>query len=1025
YTFFINGVQNSIPPPGDSIFSSLSEGTYIITVADSDSCGLVETITIEAPQFPLQVLSSNSVIICDNNSNGSAIGLAAGGSPYSDGHYNFDWYTANGGFFGDLVGSGDSISILSLGDYFLQVTDSNGCQANIPINVSPQQLPVIISPNLFEIVCKGDSSGSAIAFAGGGTAPYDYVWSVQNGDTIEVVNDISISDTLFGLTSGTYDLVVTDSDGCTDEMTYFFNEPNIALEIESVEVVDSIDCFGDLDGRALVSMVSGSGELPYSYLWDNGEATFLANSLSGGWHTITVTDARGCVVVDSVLIPENPIIKSTLDITNPVSCYGYNDAEITVITFGGVQTSNYPYYEYNWSNGYLDTTSITGLFFGSYSLITRDALGCVVIDSIFLPEPSPLYVNAEEVLEVSCYGDSTGTATVYGVGGTLPYTFEWQNNNIVSSPLDSSATETTLFYGEETVSLEDDRGCIATDTVMINQPEPLVVTISDSTLAYCVGVNTASATASVVGGTVPYTYVWDDNSVVPQTTAIASNLDYGFYSVVVTDHRGCTASVSVDLEDYEAPLSVSIDVVSTISCYGDSDGELAVSTNGTGTAPFTYQWFGPSGSNSNATISNLSEGLYSVTVVDANGCTENTFNDLEVPDPLLYKVVSSVDAECLGACDGEMELYIEGGKVPYFAELVDNQSGISSIFDVEASDSSTVLNVCTGDYTVLVTDDNGCDGSVILGGSNQMTLDITISTDVTANIDQLVVCYGDSTGVISVTSPNQDTSYTYMWTNLNGDTLSYSSEIDSLFIGDYILYSGYNGIEGCTTVDTISLIQNALIYSSAVITNVSCYGGNDGIIALVTSGGTGPYEYSWSQLPFSGDTVPGLFAGSYNVTITDTSSCSQTQTYNVTEPTLLTASVTSSQTYILNTTATGGTSPYFYSWIEQSQPGVELGASDSYVVGAAGIYYVVVTDDNGCESQSNSTTFVQTGILDVASLEDLSIYPNPFRNETTVDFGRVVEDAKITVVDIYGKVIEKYEINDTDKYIIKRATKAS
>jgi len=84
-----------------------------------------------------------------------------------------------------------------------------------------------------------------------------------------------------------------------------------------------------------------------------------------------------------------------------------------------------------------------------------------------------------------------------------------------------------------------------------------------------------------------------------------------------------------------------------------------------------------------------------------------------------------------------------------------------------------------------------------------------------------------------------------------------------------------------------------------------------------------------------------------------------------------------------------------------------------------------VTDDNGCESQSNSTTFVQTGILDVASLQDLNIYPNPFRNETTVDFGRVVEGAKITVVDIYGKVIEEYEIKDTDRYIIKRATKAS
>ena len=564
YTFYINGVENLSPPPYDSLFTGLSEGMYVITGIDSDSCGLRDTVYISVPQFPLQVLSANSVTLCDNASQGSALANAAGGTPFSDGSYNFEWYNTNWG----SVGIGDSISNLAIGDYFLEVTDSNGCQANMPITVTAPQLPLFVSPQLFGVVCTGDASGSAIVFTGGGYAPYDYERSELNGPVLETVNDITTSDTISGLVAGFYQLLITDDVGCTEEFTFNVDEPNVALEIASVLVVDSVDCYGDLDGRALVNMVPFSGAPAYNYLWDNGETTFIANSLSGsltaslsgngGWHTVHVSDSRGCTVVDSVLIPENTQIKSSLSITDSISCFGDNDGIISVITQGGYPTSTSPFYEYFWSTGDVGTLFIDSLFFGSYYVTTRDDLGCVVVDSITLSEPAPLYVNAEEVLEVSCHGDSTGTAYAVGVGGTQPYTFTWVNNGLVSTALDSSVTEYTLFSGLETVSLEDDRGCLATDTVLINQPEPLVVTISDSTLAYSVGVNTASATAYVVGGTAPYTYEWDDNSVVPQTTSVASNLDAGVYMVTVTDYRGCVASVSVDLTQVTSVMGATI-----------------------------------------------------------------------------------------------------------------------------------------------------------------------------------------------------------------------------------------------------------------------------------------------------------------------------------------------------------------------------------------------------------------------------------------------------------------------------------
>ena len=1031
YTFYINGVENLNPPPYDSLFTGLSEGVYIITVADSDSCGLVETINISAPQFPLQVLSANSVTICDNSSQGSAIAEAAGGTPFSDGSYAYEWYTANGIIPANIIGTGDSISNLAIGDYFLEVTDSNGCQANMPITVSTPQLPLFVTPQLFGVVCTGDASGSAIVFTGGGYAPYDYEWSELNGAVLETVNDITTSDTISGLVAGFYQLLITDDVGCTEEFTFNVDEPNVALEIASVLVVDSVDCYGDLNGRALVNMVPFSGAPAYNYLWDNGETTFIANSLSGsltaslsgngGWHTVHVSDSRGCTVVDSVLIPENTQIKSSLSITDSISCFGDNDGLISVITQGGYPSSTSPFYEYFWSTGDVGTLFIDSLFFGSYYVTTRDDLGCVVVDSITLSEPAPLYVNAQEVLEVSCNGFSTGTAYAVGVGGTQPYTFTWVNNGLVSIALDSSVTEYTLFSGLETVSLEDDRGCIATDTVMINQPEPLVVTISDSTLAYCVGVNTASATAYVVGGTAPYTYEWDDNSVFPQTTSIASNLDAGVYMVTVTDYRGCVASVSVDLTQVTSVMGATIESLSTlgnnVSCYNSTDGILTVEVTA-GTLPYTYQWFGPPGSSTNDTIFNLSAGIYSVTVTDDNGCTVNTTQELTSPDPLLYKVLSSADALCLGACDGELSLYVEGGVTPYSAILLNNQTGVTSSYSVDIN--GLVSGVCTGDYTVLLQDANSCDGSLILGGNDQAVLDTTITTDVSVAVQQDIDCYGDSTGVVGIIG-SVNLNHTYVWEDLSGNVVN----PNALLAGDYILYASYANNIGCTTLDTITVSQNSLIYSTSSVTDVSCDGDNDGSIVTSTFGGTGSYTYSWSPISSLSNSVINVPAGSYSLTITDGSNCSVTEAYVVTEPAPLSATVTASQTYILNTSVSGGTSPYFYSWIEQSQPGVELGVSDSYVVGSGGIYYVVVTDNNGCESQSNSTTFVQTAILDLASLQDLSIYPNPFRNETTVDFGRVVEDAKITVVDIYGKVIEKYEINDTDKYIIKRATKAS
>ena len=390
----------------------------------------------------------------------------------------------------------------------------------------------------------------------------------------------------------------------------------------------------------------------------------------------------------------------------------------------------------------------------------------------------------------------------------------------------------------------------------------------------------------------------------------------------------------------------------------------------------------------------------------------------------MYTVLSTSYTTCLGSCVGCVVLDILGGTHPFSADLLNNHTGLSSAFSVN---SDTISGVCTGSHTVTITDFNGCDGSLILGGSSQALLDTTISTDVSASAVQHIDCHGASTGEVDVVAPQISPLYSYTWLDLNGNTISTISNASNLTAGDYVLHSGYNNINGCITVDTVTVSQNSLINSSASVTDAICYGDTSGSIMTTTSGGVSPYVYSWSPVGGVSNSVINLAAGVYDLTITDVLGCSVIESYTVTEPDLLVATITASQTYILNASLVGGTPPYSYSWREQSQPGVSLGAFDTYTVGSYGTYYVVVTDANGCDSASNSIPYTEgpLGTVDFNTEIDLHVYPNPFREETTVDFGQRITHATIKIVDVYGKMIEMHDISDTDKYIIKRTDKAS
>jgi hypothetical protein len=1039
YTFLIDGnpILNAFPL--DSLVENLSGGFYIVSAIDDNNCMMRDTVEITTPSHPLQALATSKVVVCYGEANGFAIGSSAGGTP----GYSYEWFE-----FGNPVSfsANDTAFGLGAGSYFLEVMDANGCDTFASVNVIEPQTALGGSPQIFGVSCKGDASGMLVGDATGSWAPYRYEWFDMSGNLLQISGMVSERDTLFDLLAGDYVLKIFDAQGCEKEYVLNVPEPSVALAIDSMILIDDIACYGDSVGRAMLS-VSG-GQPNYYYEWDNGETTLVAEELTSGWHSVLLTDDWGCKLVDSVFISENTLIVSDLVVDTTVSCYGFSDGQASISTLGGSSFL----YTYYWStsqttlNANVDVAS--GLSYGSYYVTTRDDLGCEVVDTVFISEPEPLSMEAMEVDWVDCYNDATGEGVAVAVGGTAPYSFSWDNGTWTSNQGDTLAT---LTKGLHTVVVTDLRGCTASDTVEIHNPDSLYIVIDESqtVLPYCVGVNTASLSAVATGGTGSYSYVWNDNPALAQTTTTASALladNYyntvdSSYTIIVTDDKGCTASVNTDtLQNFVETMDADTILISQyyngttdaneVSCFGYNDGEVSVSVWG-GHGPYTYAWAGinpPNFTANTATISNLYAGVYSVTIRDTNDCMINRGVELIQPDMLTFNTSVVIDESCYGACDGEIVVdSIAGGVATYSAQLTDN---ITAITTAHAIMGNSITAVCSGDYTVALTDINSCPSVVIAGGIDQQLVETLEFTEANIGVVSGEVCYGASTGELAVLNPNINTGYTYSWENTNnpGQSIAITTTVAGLSAGTYVLLADYNNTVGCTATDSFTITSMPMLeITYHTVSDVLCNGGNTGEVMVVPSVDVVNPTYSWSN-GSNTSAASNLQAGTYILTMTDINGCDQDFSYTVNEPSAVVVNVSATQIYILNANATGGTPPYSYSWREQSSSNTSLGSQATYTVGSNGIYYVVVTDDNGCEETSEVTTYNEgtTGLDNAPATNiELNIYPNPFKDATTVDFGRVIKEAKITVVDVYGKLIETHKLESQATYVIKRNTKAS
>lgn len=941
-----------------SSVSGLMAGTYTVTVMDANSCVQSQSVTITQPDELSAVTNGPVMLRCFGDANGSvAVSPAGGTAPYryewsyngattatvnglGAGSYSVTVSDANGCattasitvsqpaplytsmatspstcgsangsatvgvsggaspyLFSWSPGGKDSMTISNVpaGAYTVVVTDALGCTASNVAGVSNLGAPAVALASLNNISCYGQANGTAAINVSGGQPPFNYQWSPSGGTSTFAT----------GLQAGNYTFTVTDSNNCQSAVVVEITQP--APLLSSVQL-GSVDCHGGSTGNATV-FVSG-GSLPYTYQWNNGAGTSAtASQLSAGNYQVTVSDVNGCITTQSIAISEPPPITAAIISNSPVSCFGGSNASATAMASGGTAP-----YDYNWSPTGGALATATGLPAGNYTVTVRDANNCLITLPVSVSQPSAPLAALGSATNVTCHAGMNGSASVNVSGGTYPYQYAWSPNT-ASTPAVSG-----LSAGTYAVSVTDARGCQTAATVVIQEPSLLQTTVLAPVDVSCFGGSDASATILATGGAMPYTYSWSGGGA---TSASANGLSAGTYTVIVSDANACSSSAIVVINE-PAPLVAAAVAVNSPLCYGDLTGAASVEVNG-GTGPYAYQWSPSGGNDTLATF--LGAGNYVVSIRDANGCTTSAAVPIQSPPPLTA-ISSTVDATC-GDPNGSASIIPGGGTAPY-----------SFFWNPMNSTGSTIDSVPAGSYHVIITDANGCSLSQAVAVSNAGGPSLVVS-----NVEP-VHCAGTATGSATIQIAGGTAPLQYQWSPIGGTGLNATALPAGTY--SFIARDGSNCISGIT----VTITEPPLLQTSISGINPLCSGTATGAVAVLATGGVSPYTYVWNQGVHTTASATGLFAGNYNVTVTDAHGCSSLISTTIQEPPPLTAGIldlTQVSCHGANDGAaalniTGGTTPYSFNWVPISN------TTPAAAGLSPGNYQVVVTDAKSCTS---------------------------------------------------------------------------
>lgn len=641
---------------------------FTITVTD-DACPFFGSQTfafcVTVTGFGMNVTSTPTNC---GASNGSAAVIVTGGQ----GPYTYIW--------SPVGGNNPNANGIPAGNYVIDVMDVTGCAMTASVTVAQGPSNANVNATVVDVQCFGGNNGSATLNVNGGQGPYTYQWS--NNATTNSIN---------GLPSGTYSVVVTTANGCTTNTTVTVTQPASALAAPA-SVMGNVSCFGGNNAQATVNASGGTS--PYVYSWNSAPAqsTATATSLGAGVYSVVVTDANGCVATSSVNITQPAVLAGNVNATS-VTCNGGTNGSAQISLSGGT-----PPYATVWNTTPLQYgNSAINLVAGNYTVNVTDANGCTVSSPAAITQPAPLSAGIPVATNVSCFGGNNGTAAVNANGGTAPYNYAWN-----TTPAQYAANATAMNAGNYTVTVTDANGCATVSTIAITEPAQLVLqpyagdTVCPAQNAL-VGVN-------VSGGTGPYTYNWNNN-LGNSATHTVNPLFATNYAVTVTDANGCaSAGSNVYIDVFQFTVTDLIMTSSPALCAGGTTQVGAIIAGNTGT--LTWSWVNqPWTSGGPFTVQPTQTTTYQVIVTNQCGVTVSNGSTVVVhPLPTI-----AITPQTASGCDAVPVSFVDNDP---------NNAGCTYAWNFGDSFTGTGSNI-THNYSgsgmfnvnVVITSPFGCVGN--------------------------------------------------------------------------------------------------------------------------------------------------------------------------------------------------------------------------------------------------------------------------------------------------------------------------
>jgi hypothetical protein len=925
---------------GETVASLLSAsgGVYSLTVTDANGCFASISDTIDEP---ISIVASSLVdanVSCNGGLDGGATASANGGTP----SYVYSW--SNGEISSSIFG-------VASATYSVTITDANGCSDSSSVTITQPTAIVIPTLTSVSITCNGLSNGTLTAVPSGGVSPYTYAWS--NTST-------NATATATGLAVGTFTVTVTDANGCTQTKSKAMTQPTAVSASISSQV--NVSCNGGSTGSATATSTGGTGTKTYA--WSNAATGATATGLAAGTYTVTATDANGCTATATVTITQPTAVSASISAQTNVFCNAGANGSATATSTGGTGTKTYA-----WSNAATGATA-TGLAAGSYTVTATDANGCTSTASVTITEPVSASTTISSQTNITCNGSSNGSATVSSTGGAGSFTYAWSNGA-------TTASITGLPAGNYGVTATDANGCTTTASATITEPSTLVASISSQTNVLCNGGATGSATATVAGGTSPYTYAWSASA---GSASTATGLAAGTYGLTVTDANGCTSTSSATITEPTALMAM-VTIDSNVSCNGLSNGGATATATG-GTAPYSYAWNNSTGSLSatTAAIAGVSVGTYTVIITDANGCTSTANDSVSEPMALMAMITVDSNVSCNSGADAGLTIMVSGGLSPYTYNWSNAATTVS------------ITGVAAGIYTAMITDANNC----MVSATDTTTEPTALSIGLT--MDASVACFGASDGAASAVVAGGTMPYVYTWSN--GDiTLSTMG----LAAGTYSIVA--TDSNGCMIMDSIMIAGPASAMTVVVneTSGIVCDGDATGALEATANGGWGVYSFEWNTTATTAS-ISGLTEGSYSVNVTDSLGCLETASESIVHQFELPVVNLGADTTICNDASielNAGNDGANYAWSTAD-------STQTIVVSDSGSYSVVVTDVNGCAGSDEIIISLDdcTGINELGTELSLLVYPNPSRGEFQIESnGFNLNESTITIIDLVGNLV--------------------